>query len=105
MNGKVLRKTIKQSEKEVVIEYFYTEVSSKNVDKWYAIEVLADKLSIRKEEIIAIGDNINDKKMIEEAGLGIVMKNSTKDVINIADYITKKNSKDGVAKAIKKFCK
>lgn len=99
------RKTIKQGEKEVVIEYFYTEVSSKNVDKWYAIEVLADKLSIRKEEIIAIGDNINDKKMIEEAGLGIVMKNSTKDVINIADYITKKNSKDGVAKAIKKFCK
>ena len=99
------RKTIKQGEKEVVIEYFYTEVSSKNVDKWYAIEVLADKLSIRKEEIIAIGDNINDKRMIEEAGLGIVMKNSTKDVINIADYITKKNSKDGVAKAIKKFCK
>ena len=71
------RKIIKQGTKDVTIEYFYTEISSKNVDKWYAIEYLMDLLNLKTQEIITIGDNINDKKMIEQAGLGIAMKGST----------------------------
>ena len=71
------RKVIKQGTEEVPIEYYYTEISMENVDKWDAIEYLIEKLNIKKEEVIAIGDNINDKKMIENAGLGIVMKGAT----------------------------
>lgn len=71
------RKIIKQGTKDVTIEYFYTEISSKNVDKWYAIEYLMELLNLKTQEIITIGDNINDKKMIEQAGLGIAMKGST----------------------------
>lgn len=97
------RKTIKQGEQEVKIEYFYTEISAKNVDKWNAIEILANKLNIKKEEIIAIGDNMNDKTMIEKAGLGIAMEGSTPEIIKIADYITKNNSENGVGKALEKF--
>lgn len=48
---------------------------------------------------------MNDKKMIEEAGLGIVMKGSTPIVSKVADYITEENNEDGVAKALEKFCK
>ena len=36
------------------------------------------ELNITKEEVIAIGDNINDKEMIENAGLGVAMGNSTR---------------------------
>ena len=36
----------------------------KNVDKWYAIEYLINKLNIEKNEVMTIGDNMNDKKMI-----------------------------------------
>lgn len=71
------RKVIKQGTEEVPIEYYYTEISMENVDKWDAIEYLIEKLNIKKEEVIAIGDNINDKKMIENAGVGITMKGST----------------------------
>lgn len=71
------RKIIKQGTKDVTIEYFYTEISSKNVDKWYAIEYLMELLNLKTQEIITIGDNINDKKMIKQAGLGIAMKGST----------------------------
>lgn len=99
------RKMIRQGTEEIPIEYYYTEVSLAEVDKWNAIEFLQEKLGIKKEEIIAIGDNMNDKKMIEEAGLGIVMKGSTPIVSEVADYITEGNNEDGVAKALEKFCK
>lgn len=97
------KKLIKQGTEEFKIEYFYTEISEQNVDKWYAIEYLIEKLNIKKEEVIAIGDNINDKKMIENAGIGIVMNGSTPIVTNIADWITEDNNHEGVANAIKKF--
>lgn len=74
------RKTIKQGTEEITIEYYYTEITLKNVDKWEAIEYLIEKLNIKKEEVIAIGDNINDKKMIQEAGLGVAMGESTPEI-------------------------
>lgn len=97
------RKIIKHGTTEVPIQYYYTEISMKNVDKWYALEFLLNKLHINKDELITIGDNMNDKKMIEEAGLGIVMKGSTPVVTSIADYITDDNNNEGVAKAIENF--
>lgn len=98
------RKTIKQGTEEVTVEYYYTEITMQNVDKWEALEHLMKKLKIQKEEVIAIGDNVNDKKMIQEAGLGIIMEGSTPEVTEIADYITTSNNEEGVAKALEKFC-
>ena len=98
------KKVINQGTEEVNIEYFYTEISMKNVDKWEALRFLMEKENISKEELITIGDNINDKKMIENAGLGIVMEGSTPMVTEIADYITDTNNNDGVAKVLEKFC-
>ena len=86
------RKVIRQGTEDVPIEYYYTEISLANVDKWNAIEFLMQRLEISKEEIIAIGDNVNDKKMIENAGLGIAMKGSTPIVLDVANYITDTNN-------------
>ena len=98
------RKVISNGSEEITLEYFYTEISEKNVDKWYAIEFLINKLHIDKSEVITIGDNINDKKMIEESGLGIAMKNSTPKITEIANYVTDyDNNNDGAAHAIEKF--
>lgn len=91
------RKIIRQGTEDVPIEYFYTEISAKDVDKWNAIKILADKNKIKEEEIVTIGDNANDKKMIENAGLGVAMKGSTPNIINIAKYVTDTNDNDGVA--------
>lgn len=97
------RKIIKQGTEEIPIEYYYTEISAKNVDKWDAVEYLAGKLNIEKEEIIAVGDNINDKKMIENAGLGVAMEGSAPDVINVANIVTDSNDNNGVAKILEKY--
>lgn len=97
------RKMIKQGTEDVPIEYYYTEISLKDVDKWNAIEYLAEKMNISKDEIIAIGDNINDKKMIENAKIGIAMGQSTPVITEIADFVTSNNNEDGVAKALEKY--
>ena len=97
------RKIINKGTEEIPIEYYYTEISSSNVDKWNAIQHLAEKLNIQKNEIIAIGDNMNDKKMIENAGLGIVMEGSTPGVTEVADEIAPSNNEDGATKILQKY--
>ena len=84
------RKVIKQGTEDIPIEYYYTEISQKDVDKWNAITFLAQKMNVKQEEIVAIGDNINDKNMIENAKLGIAMEGSSPNIIKIADVITRK---------------
>lgn len=95
------RKVIKTGTEENTIEYFYTEITAENVDKWYAIEKLINILHLKKEEVIAIGDNVNDKNMIENAGVGVIMKNAAPYLKEFADYETESNNNSGVAKAIK----
>ena len=97
------RKIIRQGTEEIPIEYFYTEISAKNVDKWTALEFLKEKLQISSEEIVAIGDNVNDKKMIEKSGYGIAMGQSAPQIKEIADYVTDSNVDDGVANALDKL--
>ena len=97
------RKMIRQGTEEIPIEYFYTEISANDVDKWNAINFLMTRLHIQPEEVITIGDNMNDKKMIENAGIGVAMKESTPEVIKVAKEITDTNDNDGVAKVLEKY--
>ena len=59
--------------------------------------------NIKKEEVIAIGDNMNDKEMIQEAGLGVVMGNSNPKMKELADEIVSDNNSEGVLEAINRF--
>lgn len=97
------RKVIKNGTEEVSIGYYYTEITNNNVDKWDAIEYLMEKLNIKKEEVMAIGDNVNDKIMIENAGCGVAMGNSAPYIKEIADIVVADNNQDGVAEAVEKM--
>ena len=97
------RKKIKSGTDDVDIQYFYTEITNKNVNKWNAIEFLLKKLKIKKEEVVAIGDNVNDKEMILESGLGVVMGNSNPKMKEIADVVVSDNNSEGVLEAFEKY--
>ena len=97
------RKIIRHGSEEHEIAYYYTEITNKNVNKWTALEVLLKKLEIKKEELITIGDNINDKEMIENAGLGIVTGNASPEMKKIANEVVASNNESGVAEAIQKY--
>ena len=97
------RKVFKQGTEDIEIGYFYTEISSTQVNKWQAIKYLLPILQIKPEEVIGIGDNINDKEIIENAGLGVCMGQSTPVIKEISDEITDSNTKEGVANVLEKI--
>ena len=52
---------------------------------------------------MAIGDNMNDIEMIQNAGLGVVMGNSNPKMKEIADEIVGDYNSEGVLEAFNKF--
>jgi hydroxymethylpyrimidine pyrophosphatase-like HAD family hydrolase len=64
---------------------------------------LIQKLGIKREEVIAMGDSYNDLAMIEFAGLGVAMGNAPDDIKVKADFVTDTNMNDGVAKVVEDF--
>lgn len=97
------KKIIRIGNEQFPVEYFYTEVTNKDSNKWTAIKFLINKLNIKEQEVICIGDNMNDYEMIKNAGVGITMSGSALEKQNIADYVTEDNNSDGVGKAIYKY--
>lgn len=97
------KKIIKHGTDDFKISYFYTEITNQNVNKWSAIEKLMEMLKVTKEEVIAIGDNINDREMIENAEVGIVTGNGSPQMKTIANDVVCSNDESGVAEAINKY--
>lgn len=81
----------------------FLEFLKKGVTKGEGVRMLSEKLGIRREEVICIGDEGNDVAMIKYAGLGVAMENATDEAKKNANFITKTNENDGVAYVIKKF--
>jgi len=82
---------------------FYLEILHKQADKGAGLKKLADKLGIKAENVMAIGDQGNDMAMVAYAGVGVAMGNAIPELKAIAQYVTSTNEEDGVAQAIEKF--
>lgn len=81
---------------------FVVEFMAKGATKAAALKLLASHLGIKKEEILAVGNALNDLEMIEYAGTGFAMKNSDPDLLKkwdrVSDY---SNDEEGVYHIIK----
>ncbi|MBC6003850.1 sugar-phosphatase [Paeniclostridium sp. NSJ-45] len=82
---------------------FFLEFLNKKVNKGSGLQALCNKLNIDPCEVIAVGDEENDRHMIEFAGLGVAMGNARDSIKEIANYITDSNDNHGVAKVISEF--
>lgn len=79
------------------------EVNAKGINKGLGLVWLGKKLGIKREEIMACGDHLNDYEMLKEVGFAVAMGNAMEELKEIADYVTDTNDEDGVAKAIERF--
>ena len=61
------------------------EITFSKADKGDALRALAEKLSLKISETIAVGDSENDISMIKASGLGLAMKNAADKVKDCAD--------------------
>lgn len=76
------------------------EIFAAGVDKWRGIRWIADQQGIASEQVAAIGDEINDLSMLQNAGLGIAMGNAADIAKQTADVQTRTHGEEGVAYAI-----
>ena len=79
------------------------EVNKKDVNKGRALIRLGEKLGIRREEIMAAGDGLNDISMLKAAGFSVAPSNGMPEALAAADKTVLSNDEDGVAKAIEKY--
>ena len=63
------------------------EVVNRKFDKGRAVLRVCNYLKIPVENSVAFGDSMNDREMIETAGLGICMENGSPELKRIADDI------------------
>ncbi|MDN3669667.1 Cof-type HAD-IIB family hydrolase [Echinicola jeungdonensis] len=83
----------------------YIEIAPKAISKASALELLlSKKFDISLDEVMAFGDNYNDIDMLQSVGLGIAVGNARDEVKAAAKEITAKNTEDGVAQMIEKYC-
>ncbi|GAB6086738.1 Cof-type HAD-IIB family hydrolase [Alkaliphilus crotonatoxidans] len=78
------------------------EILDPMATKGSALSEVAKTINIDPEEIMAVGDQLNDLSMIKFAGLGIAMANAEEAVLKAADWVTKSNEENGIQYLLKK---
>lgn len=79
------------------------EITHSDAQKGIALETIAERLNIDMENVMAIGDNMNDISMLERVGYSVSMANAAPEVKAVATYTTDSNEESGVGKAIMKL--
>jgi len=78
------------------------DVLQRGVSKGVALAEWAARRGIARDEVMAIGDNWNDREMLQYAGLPVVMGNSVAALKETGWTQTLSNEECGVAHAIRK---
>lgn len=77
------------------------EILPLHVSKLRGLQLLGEHLGIHLNEVVAIGDSLDDLEVIENVGLGVAMGNAPLPLKQAADWITRSNSENGVQYMIK----
>lgn len=79
------------------------ECFAPSVSKWHGIMQVAGPMGIDGSQVVAVGDDINDLEMIQNAGLGVAMGNAIAAVKTAARWQVPSNDEDGLAVAIERI--
>lgn len=84
-------------------DFSLVDVSAPETTKGTGLAALAEHLGVRRGDVMAIGDNFNDREMLEWAGVGVVMGNAAPDLLHAGFERTATNDAAGLAAAIRRF--
>jgi hydroxymethylpyrimidine pyrophosphatase-like HAD family hydrolase len=82
---------------------FFCDINDENCSKGNGILKFAEIYKVKKEDCIAIGDDMNDLTMFDACGYNVAMGNAIKPLKERADFVTDTNENDGVAKFLEKL--
>lgn len=86
--------------------YHILELIHRGTHKESGMFYIAKQYGISKQNIIAFGDEHNDREMLSAAGRGVAMKNAVPEIKEIADDVTPiDNEHNGLAKYLQAYFK
>lgn len=90
------------------LDFGLLDVLHPQVSKGAGVAAAADEQGITRDEVMAVGDNLNDLEMLQYAGTSVLMGNaqaSLSELLRDLDVcqIAATNDEDGVALAIEQF--
>ncbi len=73
------------------------------MSKAVGVAWLAERLGLRRDEVLTVGDNDNDAEMLEWAGLGVAMADGSAAALAAADATVPPVAEDGAAMALERY--
>lgn len=84
-------------------DFSLVDVCAPATTKATGLAALAEQLGVAQADVMAIGDNFNDRDMLEWAGVGVVMGNAAPGLWAEGFEQTTSNDEAGLAAAIERF--
>lgn len=84
-------------------DFSILDVIRQGCSKGAALAEWTRRRGVERKELMAIGDNWNDRDMLEFAGLPVLMGNSAAELKALGWAVTASNDECGVAAAIRKY--
>lgn len=79
------------------------DILNPEATKENGVKNLAGRLGVPMSDVLFVGDDLNDVKCLEQAGIGAAVANAQDSAKEAADYVTEKPCYEGVIEAIEKF--
>ena len=99
MNNSNSRIRVKEYKSMAFLEMYHPDVNKRLAVSYLAEEIM----SLRPENVMAIGDDFTDIEMLQYAGIGVAMGNAPLEVRAAADWVTTTFEEDGAARAIDRW--
>jgi Cof subfamily protein (haloacid dehalogenase superfamily) len=105
VGGVLTHNAVKLLEKNftVIQHKMYAEFALKGCSKANGMKAMLERLSLKRENSIAVGDSANDIDMLEYAGISVAMGNSSAEVKQLCDFVSETVDNAGVAAALEKY--
>ena len=84
-------------------DFSLVDVCAPATTKGTGLAALAARLGVGRDEVMAVGDNFNDRDMLDWAGCGVVMGNAAPELLNAGFAQTATNDDAGLARAIRQY--
>ncbi len=84
-------------------DFSLVDVCAAGTTKGTGLAEVAGQFGIAQGDVMAVGDNHNDRDMLEWAGIGVVMGNAEPELKDAGFHQTGSNDDAGLAQAIERF--
>lgn len=99
----VIRNAVETDAAVYVSGEIWVDIVSRKASKGYGLQLIMERLGVKKEETMAFGDYFNDESLLAAAGYPFVMANGVQPLKDRYPRHADTNNNGGVTKAIREY--